>query len=215
MRGGDLGVRALTGTALVAVTVSAIWFGAWSYAFLIALVFFIGCSELESAWRLIHPESGLLKRWLGSMALVGIPALALLQLGGWGEAYDPRLPLGWFALMWTNDSGAYIAGRSFGKHKLAPQISPGKTWEGWAGGLLFTVALGWYLQGSLGLECGLMLAAVVSLLGPLGDLAESFLKRKAGIKDSGHVLPGHGGVLDRFDSHLFSAPVAALFLLIF
>jgi phosphatidate cytidylyltransferase len=123
--------------------------------------------------------------------------------------------MGWFALMWTNDSGAYIAGRSFGKHKLAPQISPGKTWEGWAGGLLFTVALGWFLQGSMGLEWGLMLAAVVSLLGPLGDLAESFLKRKAGIKDSGHVLPGHGGVLDRFDSHLFSAPVAAVFLLIF
>ncbi|WP_458524851.1 phosphatidate cytidylyltransferase [Onishia taeanensis] len=118
-------------------------------------------------------------------------------------------------LVWLADTGAYFAGRAFGRRKLAPAVSPGKTWEGVAGGVLATLALSLcyavWLSLGLGETLGLMLATVlVTLVSVLGDLFESMLKRTRGIKDSGVLLPGHGGVMDRIDSLTAAIPVFAL-----
>jgi phosphatidate cytidylyltransferase len=113
------------------------------------------------------------------------------------------------------DSGGYFAGKRFGKHKLAPAVSPGKTWEGFAGGLIANCLLATVLSVSLDVDLLLILVLVVptSLISVLGDLLESMLKRHAGIKDSGVILPGHGGILDRVDGVTAAAPVFALALL--
>jgi phosphatidate cytidylyltransferase len=111
---------------------------------------------------------------------------------------------------WACDTGAFFSGRAFGRHKLAPAISPGKTWEGAAGGLVAALVMAFALGTLLlRLEPRLTgaLGLLVAVLAPVGDLGESALKRELGLKDFGGVLPGHGGVLDRFDSLLFTAPV--------
>jgi phosphatidate cytidylyltransferase len=124
-------------------------------------------------------------------------------------------------LTWATDVGAYAFGRLFGKHKLMPSVSPGKTVEGAAGGMFLSVVIGWfyvrYLLHPLAQLALLPLATIVfavciSAVAQIGDLAESMLKREAGVKDSSGIIPGHGGVLDRFDSLLFVLPVAALLL---
>jgi len=128
-------------------------------------------------------------------------------------SYEPRRILFLCVLIWAADTGAYFAGKNLGKHKLAPSISPAKTWEGWAGGALLTLATGWaagYFLPDIPLSHRLVAAGVVAIFGPLGDLAESMLKRSAGVKDSGTFLPGHGGLLDRFDAFLLVLPVLAL-----
>ncbi len=119
---------------------------------------------------------------------------------------------------WVNDTGAYAAGRGFGKHKLYPQVSPGKTWEGFAGGMLaaligalFTRMI--YFHELSVLDC-LLVALPTSILGPMGDLSESMLKRAYGVKDSGKIMPGHGGLLDRVDALLFTAPYVFLYALL-
>ncbi len=126
--------------------------------------------------------------------------------------YGGEMLLYLFSLVWMADIGAYFSGRKFGKHKLAPSISPGKTWEGVAGGLI--VNLIWiitvYQFGSawgFGLATFLVISLAASLVSVVGDLFESILKREAGVKDSGKLLPGHGGVMDRIDSLIAAAPV--------
>ncbi len=131
--------------------------------------------------------------------------------------YDYRRIFALLFLIWASDIGAYAAGKTFGKHKMAPSISPGKTWEGWAGGFLLTLAVGWavgFMLPELPLAHRLVAAAVVAVFAPLGDLAESMLKRSVGVKDSGSILPGHGGLLDRFDAFLLVLPVLALLQLL-
>lgn len=132
------------------------------------------------------------------------------------------IPLSVFVFLWINDAGAYICGSLLGKHKLFPRISPGKSWEGSIGGgilVIIVAVLVWYFseqyaQNPLGLTAiewaGLGLVVVV--FGTWGDLVESLFKRTLGIKDSGHILPGHGGMLDRFDSTLMAVPAAAVYL---
>ena len=128
------------------------------------------------------------------------------------EAYGGGLLLYLFSLVWIADIGAYFSGRKFGKHKLAPAISPGKTWEGVIGGLLanlvwivgvYQLSSGW----DLGFAQFLIISLATSLISVVGDLFESILKREAGVKDSGKLLPGHGGVMDRIDSVIAAAPV--------
>ncbi|TGD78563.1 phosphatidate cytidylyltransferase [Hymenobacter wooponensis] len=134
------------------------------------------------------------------------------------ENYDYRRIFALLLLVWSSDIGAYAAGKTLGKHKLAPKISPGKTWEGAVGGFLLTLVMGWalgYLLPELSLTYRLVVASVVAVFGPLGDLAESMLKRSVDIKDSGRIMPGHGGLLDRFDAFLFILPVLALLQLVF
>lgn len=128
------------------------------------------------------------------------------------------LIMGIFILIWVNDSFAYLVGKSIGRTKLFPSVSPKKTWEGTLGGLVFTLIAACFLakyEPNVSSTQWVILAAIIVLTGSLGDLIESKLKRDAGIKDSGAILPGHGGMLDRLDSLIFAAPFAYLTLNIF
>ena len=131
------------------------------------------------------------------------------------SAYNPVLPLSIFIFTWVNDTGAYCSGMLFGKHRLFERISPKKSWEGSVGGAVLCVVAAMVLAHyfpfmTAGEWCGL--ALVVAVFGTWGDLTESLLKRTLGLKDSGHILPGHGGMLDRFDSTLMAVPAAVVYL---
>jgi phosphatidate cytidylyltransferase len=148
--------------------------------------------------------------------LLGIAYLAtpLGVLGRWRLELTPLSVLAFLLVIWANDIAAYFVGLAVGRHKLAPRVSPGKSWEGAIGGLAGGLAAGVLLAGwlSLGRGQAAVWAAAVTLVSQAGDLFESALKRRAGMKDSGRLLPGHGGVLDRFDGVLLAAPVAYLLL---
>ncbi|MBK7384949.1 MAG: phosphatidate cytidylyltransferase [Flavobacteriales bacterium] len=131
----------------------------------------------------------------------------------WMVAIDPMLFIGFMLLLWTNDTGAYLVGKSIGRNKLMPKVSPGKTWEGLLGGMALTALVAWSLitYGGVGPVKEWMIASVVvSITATIGDLLESAMKRAAGVKDSGKLLPGHGGALDRFDGYLLAAPAMLL-----
>ena len=139
-----------------------------------------------------------------------------------GIMYVYTLPLSVFVFLWVNDTGAYCCGSLFGKHKLFPRVSPGKSWEGSIGGGVFVLvaaALVWYLTDvydmnptGMGMLEWMGLGLTVVVFGTWGDLVESLFKRTLGIKDSGNILPGHGGMLDRFDSSLLAIPAAVVYL---
>ncbi len=129
--------------------------------------------------------------------------------------YSYQILLGFFFLHWINDTGAYLFGMVLGKHKLLKRISPKKTWEGFLGGAVFALITGYLLSRyfqALNLGNWLVITFIVIFFGTLGDLVESMLKRYLGLKDSGSLLPGHGGLLDRFDGILLSAPIVFVFL---
>jgi phosphatidate cytidylyltransferase len=126
--------------------------------------------------------------------------------------------LGFLVILWLNDTGAYFVGSMVGKHKLFERISPGKTWEGSAGGAVFALLTAWgisFVFKQLDVKQWMLLALLIVISGTLGDLIESMLKRSLGIKDSGSILPGHGGLLDRFDAVLLSAPFVFVYLALF
>lgn len=174
---------------------------------LAAALFWLG---LVPAWLLAHHRVVHKPLMAVAGALVLLPAwLALVYL----RKVSPWLVLGVVMVVWIADSAAYFSGKAFGRHKLAPEISPGKTWEGVVGA---AVAVSVYGLGlcltfniSLWLVVGLLLLMVLSII---GDLFESLLKRQAGVKDSGGILPGHGGILDRVDGLTSTLPLVALYL---
>ena len=132
--------------------------------------------------------------------------------------YSWQVIMGTMLLLWASDSGAYFAGKTFGRHKLFPRISPGKTWEGWFGGTLTAILVGYLISlyfHDLNLPQWLGIAIIVSVFGVLGDLIESLLKRSLQVKDSGTLIPGHGGILDRFDSLVLVVPFIVAFLKLF
>lgn len=143
----------------------------------------------------------------------GITALLALRL-------IPEHGLMWviaaLVITWGNDTMAYFSGRFFGKHKLYPQVSPNKTWEGFAGGMVGAIGLlflqrAFFFPGLTVLDC-LVLGILGSILGPAGDLCESMLKRAYGVKDSGSIIPGHGGMLDRLDALIFNGPLVFVYV---
>lgn len=130
-------------------------------------------------------------------------------------AYNPILPLSIFVFIWLSDTGAYCVGSLIGKHRLFERISPKKSWEGSIGGAVFSIASSFvfaHYYDFLSVSQWAGLAAVVVVFGTWGDLTESLMKRQLGIKDSGNILPGHGGMLDRFDSALMAIPAAVFYL---
>lgn len=151
----------------------------------------------------------------GSVILLSFPCFCMVWLH---DVNSPQILMLVFVLLWANDTFAYLTGRLLGKHKLFERISPGKTIEGSLGGMVLTMVgvavfshfVDWL---PMGVAVGMGLVAVV--FGTLGDLCESMLKRQAGVKDSGRLIPGHGGILDRFDSLLFALPFISIFLLMF
>ena len=150
-----------------------------------------------------------------------VNVLAFRQAPDGDIHYYYLLPLSVFIFLWTNDTGAYCSGSLLGKHKLFPRISPAKSWEGSIGGALFVLiaaAVVSYLESQSNALSGLTivqwlgLGLVVTVFGTWGDLVESLFKRTLGIKDSGNILPGHGGMLDRFDSSLMAIPASVVYL---
>lgn len=163
------------------------------------------------------------RRELGVLGLVGILVLvptwlSLIELHGQGP-FGRGLLIYLFVLVWTADSGAYFAGRRWGRTRLAPALSPGKTWEGAYGALAAAIVLALIAAFWLGLGwargAGFVLLSIITVLFSIvGDLFESSLKRRRGLKDSGHLLPGHGGILDRIDSLTAAAPIFCLGLML-
>jgi phosphatidate cytidylyltransferase len=185
-----------------------------------------GCGLSGLFWLLVAP-AWVTQRWptsgRGPMFVVGW----IVLLGGWMalvelQARSPWLVLAAMAIVWIADTAAYFAGRAFGRRKLAPAISPGKTWEGVYGALaavalyallLLTLAAPTGLAGALDgpvILASIACALLITGISVIGDLFESLMKRHAGVKDSGNLLPGHGGVLDRIDALLAAMPLAAL-----
>lgn len=131
--------------------------------------------------------------------------------------YNGFLILAIFLLIWSNDTFAYLVGSFIGKNKMYERISPGKTWEGTIGGAILTVASSFLIYkwfGILELNDWIIISTIVAVFGTLGDLVESMLKRSVGVKDSGNIMPGHGGILDRFDSLIMVAPFVFLYLIL-
>jgi phosphatidate cytidylyltransferase len=192
--------------------------GGWPDAVTVAV-----CGAATVFWLLVAPF-WLAARWRVGSRLTLVLLGLLLLLATWVavvqlQARSPWLLLAFMAVVWIADTAAYFAGRAFGRHKLAPAISPGKTWEGVYGALLATAAYAVFLLRFAPNRTELSAPAIVTWIAGLlaltalsivGDLFESLLKRQRGVKDSGKLLPGHGGVLDRIDALLAAMPAAAL-----
>lgn len=198
----ELTVRTLTGILLIAAALLAALLGGNVLAVLVAAI----ATAMFYEWTRIVRGWG--AAWyIGGFFYALLPALALLWIRE-RDAHGLELLIWAFIVTWSTDIGAYFAGRKFGKRKLAPTVSPKKTVEGLVGGILTASIFGgaWALGTKLGLVL-LGAAPLLAVAAQAGDLFESAIKRRAGIKDSGHWLPGHGGVLDRLDGLV---PVAVL-----
>lgn len=200
----ELAIRTLSGVAMIIVAIAAVVIGGCAFAILAA----------AAATAVFYEWTRLTKGWgpawyIGGFLYAAIAALALLWIRERADNADGlRLVLWVFIVVWSVDIGAYFTGRAIGGPKLAPSISPGKTWAGFYGGVASAALLGgaWVLYSELNLVL-LLLAPLFAAVAQGGDLFESWMKRRAGVKDSGDWLPGHGGVFDRVDGLL---PVAIL-----
>lgn len=219
---GDAIARA-GGVGLSMMVYLAIWYGfeldkpaLWLTATLLVPVL----SLLLNLWRMPEEMSKAALRmavgtfgpiWLGT----GLGSVAALRIVG-GDPYGPGYVVFALVLSWLSDTGAYFAGRSFGKHKLAEKISPKKTVEGAIGGVVTATAgavgAHFIVLDALPIRDAVILGIIGSLLGIFGDLGESVLKRSVGVKDSGGIVPGHGGILDRVDATMITAPIVLLYL---
>ncbi len=203
-------------------TVTMLHLNAWGLApqqlFLVSfallpMVFMCFIFELFS--KSDHPFHNVALTLLG-MAYISAPFSMLNLISYDGEHFSPNIVMGLLFLIWSNDTGAYLVGSQIGRTKLLPRISPKKTWEGFFGGLILTFLVAWGLSTKfteLGKTHWLVLAGISSVFGTVGDLVESMLKRSFEVKDSGSLLPGHGGFLDRFDAFVFLVPFATAYLL--
>ena len=218
-------VRTISGTVFVAVMLLCLLTGSRLFGLLIAFMAFGMCYEyltmpskagvkLGTTQHIIYSLSGVL------YILCGLAFMIVLAFRG-GE-FSGLLPLSFFLMIWASDVGAYCVGSTLGQafhsRKMAPKISPNKTWAGFIGGLVFCIIAAVIMQVTgllkMPLSICIALGTVIHCTGVLGDLLESAWKRRFGVKDSGNLIPGHGGLLDRFDSSLLAFPAGAILLLL-
>ena len=198
--------------------------------YILSFLVAVGEASFELLWlavpiMIITAFGEILSKKEGSDGSTWRSIFGLLYIGGafslitWltliNGTYVWQIALGSFVLLWINDTGAFLVGSAIGKHKMLPHVSPGKSWEGLFGGMLLALAGGWVLSlvwTESSLSQWLVIALICSTIGTTGDLFESKLKRRSGVKDSGKIMPGHGGMLDRFDALLFVIPCVYCFL---
>ena len=178
----------------------------------------LGIISIYEMWRLRKGKSKFL-----ALLYILLPFF-LIQLFGMTDsnypntAFDPSLILLILVLTWTFDTFAYLFGVTFGKHKIMPSISPKKSWEGFAGGFIFTIITAYIISeylSTLNLEIIIITSLLLPFTATLGDFIASFYKRQAGVKDSGNLIPGHGGILDRMDAFMITIPMIYILTKIF
>tara|TARA_B100000900_G_scaffold285120_1_gene244345 strand:- start:1273 stop:1920 length:648 start_codon:yes stop_codon:yes gene_type:complete len=207
--------RALSGAVYVAI----MWFGTaneWSYPMLFGVI------TILCVYEILKLRKG--KSKIFAFIYVLTP-LFLIQLFGissseyTGKAFNPSLILFMFTLTWTFDTFAYLIGKPLGKHKIMPSISPKKSWEGFVGGLAFTLLVTFLVKDLFQFDYldfnPYIFAAFLPFTATLGDFLESHFKRQAGVKDSGNFIPGHGGMLDRMDAFMITIPALYIYIKIF
>jgi len=215
--------RTLTAAVFVVVMLAGLLINRWTF-FLLFLVIHFGCWwEYLKLIKIIAGKKYLLYSILG-LVYISLPIVLLIALRNLygmdvpAENYDPGkvIPLVLIFSLWINDTMAYIVGSFIGKTQMT-KISPKKTWEGTIGGIILCVVVMIFIGDLMGLKRldSFCIASISSIAGTFGDLLESKLKRMAGIKDSGHIMPGHGGFLDRFDSLLVATPFVWLYVYFF
>jgi phosphatidate cytidylyltransferase len=204
----DLGIRTLSGVVMLLVAAGAIWIGGWPFRIFIAAISVGLLREwLRLAWQISGSPSGRATWTLLGIAYFGTASALMLFLRETGTTY---VLLALIGVVIATDTGAYFAGRAIGGPKIAPTISPSKTWAGLAGGMLASAIL----LGIIGAYLNILsiaqplIGAVLAVVAQAGDFFESWMKRRAGVKDSGALLPGHGGLFDRADG-LVAVLVAA------
>lgn len=206
----ELILRILSGIVLIALALFCTIYSPLSFYALLLVGGLLAYAE----WLELTKGNHLLNKF-GGLVFIGLPVWSLIALRG---ADSPDLILSLFAMVWATDIAAYFGGKHFGKRKLAPDISPGKTWEGLGCGMLAAGLAGVISVPFAGfppsLFSGLWIGALIAIVAQMGDLMESFLKRRAGVKDSGKLIPGHGGMLDRIDGLITAAPAYALLVMV-
>jgi phosphatidate cytidylyltransferase len=179
---------------------------------LAALTFIFFCTELIRLDQNVMTDlSTTLMGWI----YVIFPFALVNKLANITGEFNYELPIGFFLILWANDSGAYFIGKYLGKTKLYEKVSPNKTWEGLFGGFVFAFIVAYFVSQyfhSANLQVWIIISLIISIFGNLGDLFESQFKRSVGAKDSGNFIPGHGGVLDRFDGLLIALPITIGYL---
>ena len=200
---------AISGALIVVIVFASLYFHLSPLWLILPAVLWI----TGTAWPGLRQAGNLVMFWQA------LPYASFIALGWFPEGhYGPLIPVSVIALVWIHDTFAYVTGSLIGRHPLTPRLSPGKTWEGSIGGLVFTLLAGWIAYRISGIYTPgfwMVISLITSLLGLAGDLFESGLKRRSDLKDTGNLLPGHGGILDRFDSLLFVAPALLLLITLF
>jgi len=189
----------------------------WGNTLLFLLPISFSAIFIRELFRISHSPFTNIAYTLAGIVFICVPftffhGLAYIQTG---VDHNLHIPLGFLLMLWANDTGAYLVGRSLGRHKLFERHSPKKTWEGFFGGVIISAVVGYVLSlyfKDLAAIHWIVMAVIISFFGTLGDLIESMFKRSINIKDSGGILPGHGGLLDRFDGFLLAAPIVYTYL---
>jgi phosphatidate cytidylyltransferase len=206
-----------------AIYVTTLWIGTYYSAISFSILFgILGLASLYEMWKLRKGKTKIV-----AFLYVIIPFI-LIQLFGISDhnypenPYNPSIILLLFILTWTFDTFAYLVGMKYGKHKILPSISPKKSWEGFFGGMVFTIIAGFISQfyfrsffENIKLEIILIFSIILPFTATLGDFIESYFKRKANVKDSGNIIPGHGGILDRMDAFMITIPLLYILINIF
>jgi phosphatidate cytidylyltransferase len=187
--------------------------------FIALLIFTVFGTALIELYRNKNVPFSNITHTLFPIFYVSVPfgLLILANSQTYQNIFHSELILGFYFALWSNDTGAYLFGKAFGKHKLFERISPNKTWEGSIGGAFSAIGIsiltGYYFS-SLPMWQWIGIGIIISIFGSMGDLVESLFKRSMGVKDSGRIMPGHGGILDRFDGLLIAAPFVFAFLIL-
>ena len=199
--------RAISGIIYITV----MWIGTSYSATTFSLLFAIlGILSIYEMWKLRQGKKKLFAFLYISIPFLLIPLLIIRETNYLNNMFDPSLVLLILILTWTFDTFAYLFGIKFGKHKIMPSISPKKSWEGFAGGFLFTIFIAYITSGylfSINIKFALIVSLILPFTATLCDFIVSYYKRQAGVKDSGNLIPGHGGILDRMDAFMITIPI--------